>query len=300
MNQDIIYNFGRRLGIGGPPLHTLPDDWIPTPTTDVLCPWVKETSKSTICMDRYPAKDPSLTDSQHRARLGPDDNYMCRACDLSMGLGSASLTMEEMVRAYSAFASGGKLVLPYYIEEVIDRDGQTMEVHEPIPHERVMDSAVASIGTWLLQGVVQYGTGIDAKRKLGLVGLAGKTGTTNDEKDAWFVGFTNDIITAAWVGFDQPRTMGRSATGGRTALPIWIDYMKVAAPKSNDRAFPMRGSVVYATIDEESGRRVTEGGVQYPFLEGTVPESSGLKEGEVDIKDFTSCRRSVRSALRPQ
>ncbi|MBX2799076.1 MAG: transglycosylase domain-containing protein [Myxococcales bacterium] len=287
MNDDIIYNFGRRLGIGGPPLHTLPDDWVPTPDNDVLCPWVRETAKSTICMDRYPPKDASLTDSQHRARLGPDDKYMCRACDMSMGLGSASLTMEEMVRAYSAFASGGNLVQPYYIEEVRDRDGELLESHEPIPPHRVMDPAVASIGTWLLQGVVSYGTGIDAKRKLKLTGLAGKTGTTNDEKDAWFVGFTNDVITAAWVGYDKPRSMGRSSTGGRTALPIWIEYMKVAAPRSKDRPFRARGDIGYAMIDETTGRRMTDGGVQYPFLPGTTPESSGLKEGQVDIKDFS-------------
>ncbi len=286
MNDDIIYNFGRRLGIGGPPLDKLPEDWVPTPDNDVLCPWVRETPRSTICMDRYPPKPANLSDAQHRARLGPDDKYMCRACDMSMGLGSASLTMEEMIRAYSAFASGGKLVEPYYIEEVLDREGNVLEKHEPKPFEEVMDPEVASIATWLLQGVIQYGTGVKAKRELGLTGLAGKTGTTNDEKDAWFVGFTNDVVTAAWVGYDKPRSMGRSSTGGATALPIWIEYMKEAAPRSKDRPFPMRGDVAWAGIDEATGRRVTEGGVSYPFLPGTVPEATGLLEGQVDIMDF--------------
>ncbi len=285
MNRDVIYNFGRRLGIGGPPLHTLPEGHIATPENDVLCPWVKESSRSTICMDRTPPKPEELSDAQHRARIGPDDEYKCRACDMSMGLGSASLTMEEMIRAYSAFSSGGKLVMPYYIEEVLDRDGTVLEQHTPEPFEQVLDPAVASIGTWLMQGVVQYGTAVRAKNALGLRGLAGKTGTTNDYKDAWFVGFTNDVITAAWVGYDQPRSLGISSTGGKTALPIWIDYMKVAAPKSKDRNFRMSSNVSYAQIDESSGKRVTEGGVQYPFLPGTVPESTGLREGQVGIED---------------
>ena len=129
MNRDVIYNFGRRLGIGGPPTYALPDDWRATPETDHLCVWVKETRRSTICMDRFPDKSPDLTDAQHRAQLGPDDTYMCRACDMSMGLGSASLTMEEMLRAYSAFATGGKLIEPYYIEEV--RDGRRQRARGP-------------------------------------------------------------------------------------------------------------------------------------------------------------------------
>jgi len=288
MNNDVVYDFARRLGIGGPPLHTLAEDHVPTPENDQLCPWIRETRRSTICMDRNPPKDPSLTNTAHRAQLGTDDVYMCRACDMSMGLGSASLTMEEMIRAYSAFPTGGKLVQPYYIEEVRDRDGNVLEQHEPTPPVQVMDPAVASITTWLLNGVVRYGTGAAAQRALKLEALAGKTGTTNDEKDAWFVGFTNDIVTAAWVGYDQPRSLGVSSTGGRTALPIWIDYMRVAAPASDDRPFPSRGSLEYAMIDESTGRRVSEGGATYPFLGGTAPESSGTRAGQLSIEDMST------------
>jgi penicillin-binding protein 1A len=151
-----------------------------------------------------------------------------------------------------------------------------------------MDPGVASITTWLLEGVARYGTGADAYRALKLEGLGGKTGTTNDEKDAWFVGFTNDVITAVWVGYDQPRSLGISSTGSRTALPIWIDYMKVAAPQSRDRPFPVRGNLSYAMIDEATGRRVVSGGVTYPFLAGTAPEESGLKAGQVSIEDMST------------
>ena len=287
MNGDVIYNFGRRLGIGGPPLHKLPEDWVPSPKNDLLCPWTVETSRSTICMDRFPALAEGITDAQHRARLGSGGDYRCRSCDMSMGLGSASLTMEEMVRAYSAFASGGKLIEPFYIVEVRDREGTILEQHVPEEFKQVMSPGVASIGTWLMEGVIKYGTGVKAKRALGLTGLAGKTGTTNDYKDAWFVGFTNDVVTAAWVGYDKPRGMGLGSTGGAVALPIWIDYMKAAAPRKNDRAFPIRGAVEWANIDESTGDRLAEGGVSYPFLVGTVPALSERKEGQVGIKDFT-------------
>ncbi|MEZ4236085.1 MAG: penicillin-binding transpeptidase domain-containing protein [Myxococcota bacterium] len=297
MNNDVIYNFGRKLGIGGPPTYALPADWVSTPDNDHLCVWVKESRQSTICMDRTPPKPDDLTDAQYRAKLGTDGSIpgsdpskptysMCRACDMSMGLGSASLTMEEMVRAYSAFATGGKLIEPYYVEEVRDRNDQVLEQHTDPTPPQVMDPAVASITTWLMEGVVNGGTAAMAGREMGLKGLAGKTGTTNDEKDAWFVGFTNDVVTAVWVGFDQPRTLGVSSTGGRTALPIWIQYMKVAAPKSKDRPLPERGDLQYAMIDEKTGRRVTSGGVNYPFLPGTVPEATGAGIDQLMLEDL--------------
>lgn len=288
MNDDVVYKFARNLGIGGPPLMTLPEDHVATPQNDLLCPWVLEKPDSTICMDRFPEKDPNLSNTAHRQQLKPGDEYWCRACDMSMGLGSASLTMEELVRAYSAFPTGGQLIQPYTIEEVRDRNGNVLESHQNTQPLQVMTPEVASIATWLLQGVVQGGTASIAAGELGMVGLGGKTGTTNDFKDAWFIGFTNDVITATWVGFDQPRSLGQSSTGGRTALPIWIDYMRVAAPKERDRAFPMRGDIEWATIDEKTGRRVSGGGRAFPFLPGTAPESTGLQAGQVSMEDLAT------------
>lgn len=270
MENDVIYEFGRRLGIGGVPTYRLPPDHVPTPENDQLCPWV-EVEEDHGCKDMAPSKNAGMK--------------LCRSCDMSMALGSASITMEEMVRAYSAFASGGKLMEPYYIEHVEDRDGERLYTHEAKPPPQVLEPEVAAITTWLLQNVVQGGTAARANR-LGLRALAGKTGTTNDEKDAWFIGFTNQVITAVWVGFDQPAPLGVSSTGGRTALPIWMDFMKAAAPKEDDEPFPMWGNVQSALIDEATGRRVESGGRAYPFLPGTVPESTGVAANEVTISEL--------------
>nr|MBA2322321.1 transglycosylase domain-containing protein [Deltaproteobacteria bacterium] len=203
MNGDVVYDFARALGIGGLPTHALPADRVSSPQNDLLCPWTREKRDSTICMDHFPPRtDPDKSNTAHRAALKPDEEHSCRACDYSMALGSASLTMDELVRAYSAFPTGGKLVEPHYVVEVKDRHGKVLEAHAPKESPQVIDAGVASITTWLLQGVVSEGTGNLARRELGLNGLGGKTGTTNDEKDAWFVGFTPDIITSVWVGFD--------------------------------------------------------------------------------------------------
>lgn len=294
MNDDVVYDYARRFGIGGPPTHTLGDDWLVSPESDTLCAWVKETPKSTICSDRFPAKKEGLSDRQHRRQLTADDNFQCRACDLSLGLGSAALTMEELVRAYEVFANGGVWREPYYVEEVRDINGDLLERHTPAPEVRIISPELAEITTWLLQGVVQGGTASIASRTLGVT-LAGKTGTTNDEKDAWFIGYSPTVLTAVWVGFDDNQSLGRSSTGGRTALPIWMDYMAVASPKSKDRAFTKwgnrpgnTGGLTWVQIDEESGRRVTGGGRNYPFLPGTVPEATGATADQASIEDLTT------------
>jgi penicillin-binding protein 1A len=286
MNDDVLYTFARKLGIGGPPTHLLPEGHVALPSNDKLCPWTRETPDSTICMDRNPPKDPDISNTRHRQLMKPEDVYMCRACDMSMGLGSASLTMEELLRAYSAFATDGRLIQPYYIEQVLDRDGKVLEKHEPAEFAQVVRPEVASITNWLLQQVVRAGTGNPAYQAL-KINLAGKTGTTQDYKDTWFVGFSPDVITAAWVGFDEPRSLGVSSTGGRTALPIWIDTMRVAAPPERDRPFKMYGDLEWAIIDETRGTRVTSGGLAYPFIRDTAPSSSGVAAGELTVEDFT-------------
>ncbi|MDP2313468.1 MAG: PBP1A family penicillin-binding protein [Pseudomonadota bacterium] len=203
--------------------------------------------------------------------------------DLSMGLGSGSLTMPELARAYSAFATLGKKVDPHTIARVLDRDGQVLEEWTPTPFEQVLDPNVAGITSWLLQEVASNGTAAKAQR-LGLH-VAGKTGTTNEFHDAWFVGYTAEVLTAVWVGYDQPKSLGSSSTGGYTSLPIWMDYMAVAVPKAADKGFPAPPNVNWVSIDEKTGRPM-QNGRSMPFLPGTAPSGVSAAAGQKTSEDL--------------
>ncbi len=222
--------------------------------------------------------DPVLTMARH---LGIESHM---DVDLSMGLGSASLNMPEVARAYSAFATGGHKIDPHYIDKVVDRDGVVLESYTPpAEFEQVLDPSVAQIMNWLLIEVASNGTAAKAQ-KLGLH-VAGKTGTTNDNRDAWFVGYTPTVLTAVWVGYDTPKSLGGQATGGHTALPIWMQYMEKAVPKDQDHPFASSGSVVYANIDESTGRP-SASGRSMPFLPGTVPGGVAAEAGQVTSEDL--------------
>ncbi len=216
--------------------------------------------------------------------MDPDCDDATKPClGLSAGLGASSLTMLELARAYSVFPKLGKLVEPVFIEKVLDRKGNVLEQRDRPGSEQVLEPDVAGIGLWLLREVATSGTGARSNQ-LGLH-LGGKTGTTNDFRDAWFVGFNPDILTAVWVGYDTPRSMGVSSTGGRIALPIWMDYMREAVPKEKDRDFPEIPGVVWAAIDEATGR-VAKGGRGMPFLPGTVPSNSDMEVGQKLTEDL--------------
>jgi penicillin-binding protein 1A len=204
--------------------------------------------------------------------------------DLSMGLGSASLTLPEITRAYSAFATMGRLVEPHFVNRVTDRDGAVLEQYTP-PAEwkKVLEPDVASIANWLLQEVASNGTAARAQQ-LGLH-VGGKTGTTNEFHDAWFVGFTHDIVTSVWVGYDQPRSIGESSTGGHISLPIWMNYTKEAQPKADDKPFALAGSLQWVSIDEKTGRPM-EGGRSMPFLAGTAPTGAMTVAGQKTTEDL--------------
>jgi membrane carboxypeptidase/penicillin-binding protein len=212
-------------------------------------------------------------------------NTVCRSCDLSMGLGSSSLTMVELARAYTAFATFGRLVEPHFIDSVVERDGTVIESYEP-PAEwpRVLEPEVAGIAHWLVRQVATGGTA--AKSNALGIQVAGKTGTTNDFHDTWFVGYNPDYIGAAWVGYDQPRSLGQSFTGGRTALPIWMDWFGAAVPRESAPSFGTIPSVDWVPIDESTGR-VAAGGMSMPMLRGTVPEGSvNVEVGQKTAEDL--------------
>src|SRR5258706_6667727 len=147
---------------------------------------------------------------------------------LTMALGAGSVTPLQMARAYAVFANGGYLIQPHFIQKIVDDRGNELGVaHPPLAGEealRVIDTRNAFLMDSMMQDVTRYGTAASAS-KLGRRDLAGKTGTTNDFVDGWFCGYQPQLVGIAWMGFDQPRTLGKNQTGGRVALPIWIEYI---------------------------------------------------------------------------
>jgi len=144
---------------------------------------------------------------------------------LALGLGASGLTPLELTTAYSVMASQGVRHDPVAIKWVEDAEGQVLEKHTPLG-ERVMSEQQAFVMTSMLQGVVQRGTGTRAKVLNRPV--AGKTGTTNDFIDAWFVGYSPNLVAGVWVGIDDRESLGYKEAGGRSALPIWIEFMQQA------------------------------------------------------------------------
>ncbi|QUN28129.1 penicillin-binding protein 1A [Cupriavidus sp. KK10] len=164
---------------------------------------------------------------------------------LPMALGSGAVTPLQMAGAYSVFANGGYRVNPYLIQKVVDARGNVISETQPqragSDAVRVLDARTAFIADTMLRDVVRMGTANSAKQRLGRNDLAGKTGTTNDAVDAWFAGYTPNLVAIAWMGYDQPKSLGVRETGGGLALPIWVGYMSKAlkgVPESPERPAP--------------------------------------------------------------
>ncbi|MCG6944139.1 MAG: penicillin-binding protein, partial [Deltaproteobacteria bacterium] len=191
--------------------------------------------------------------------------------DLSLALGSSGLSLIELTNAYSVFANLGELVSPVFITKILDRHGNVLEEHRT-QRERVLDKDTSYIMTHLLQEVVKYGTGWRAralKRP-----NAGKTGTTNNLQDAWYIGFTPEYVTGVWVGFDDDSTLGKYETGSRAASPIWVDFSQKILGKQPVKVFTVPENVVFARIDPETGQLANpsdEKGIFEAFKEGTAP-----------------------------
>lgn len=165
---------------------------------------------------------------------------------LTMALGANEVTPMQMAQAYAVFANGGYLVQPYFIEKITDANGKILAQTAPsniAQQQPAIDPRNAFIMNSILKDVAKYGTGARAWRDLHRSDVAGKTGTTNDAKDVWFDGYTPDLVTVAWVGYDKPRSLGRQY-GATLALPIWLDFMRVALTKYPERQLPMPEGVV--------------------------------------------------------
>ncbi len=170
--------------------------------------------------------------------------------DLSLALGSSGVSLVELTRAYAVFATGGMLVKPIFIKRIVDRSGQVIEENQP-EAKRVISAETAYVITDLLKGVIQEGTGwrIKALKRP----AAGKTGTTNNLWDAWFMGYTPDLVTGVWVGYDDRRAMGKGETGSRAASPIWLYFMSDVLKGRPVLDFEAPEGVVFAKIDAKTG-----------------------------------------------
>jgi penicillin-binding protein 1A len=194
--------------------------------------------------------------------------------NLSMALGTSGVTLQELVRAYGVLANEGKRVQPFFIKKIVDRTGHVFEETQP-KTEQVIDPRIAFMSSYVMQDVVESGTGQRVK-KLGRP-VAGKTGTTDDTRDAWFMGFTPSLVAGVWVGFDQERSMGRQEVGGRAAAPIWLYFAEKALQGTPVEVFPVPEGIVFVRVDPKTGIPVkpsTRGAIFECFLDGTTPEDA--------------------------
>ncbi|MCR4300791.1 MAG: penicillin-binding protein 1A [Sulfuricaulis sp.] len=258
---------------------------------------------------------------KHMERFGFDPAKIPR--NLSLALGTVSATPMQMVSAFAVFANGGYRVTPYFIARVEDanhtileqarpavvcRECETSAVDmssntaqwsskpatappanlaggqdQPAYAPRVLSVETSFLMASMMQEVIRAGTGRGAL-VLGRKDLAGKTGTTNDYRDAWFSGFNSEVVTTAWIGFDQPLSLGRAETGGRTALPVWIDFMRTALEGIPEKPLTPPETMVRITINSETGKPTTPDDPQAMeefFVEGTeTPQSLPGLDGE--------------------
>jgi penicillin-binding protein 1A len=203
------------------------------------------------------------------------------AQDLSISLGSSGLSLLELTKAYSVFSNLGYLIEPVFITEIYDRDNRLLESSKLI-RKKVIDMGTAYLMTSLLESVVQAGTGQRVKALHRPT--AGKTGTTNDLHDAWFMGFTPRYTTGVWVGLDQGAPIGRGETGSRAASPIWLDYMQHALDGKSVREFTVPEGIISVKIDADTGllpSAQSENTIFESFKEGTEPTEHTPSPDEV-------------------
>ena len=192
--------------------------------------------------------------------------------DLSLALGSSGISLAEITKAYAVFANGGFKVEPYFVERIEDRQGNVIEENQPILEETISPET-AFVMTDILKAVVQEGTGwrIKALKRP----TAGKTGTTNDLKDAWYIGYTPGLVAGVWVGYDDQKPMGNGETGSRAASPIWLYFMSEVLKDQPIADFIAPEGIVFAKIDLKTGLLASPHSkktVFQAFQEGTEPK----------------------------
>src|SRR5512133_1462272 len=223
--------------------------------------------------------------------------------ELGSALGSSCVNLWELTNVYALFARYGDRRGSAFVKRVLDRDGRVLEDHAdwrdpwmPLserlaaglvevsrPREQAMDPRTAYTLVHLMREVATVGTGARAAR-LGKP-AAGKTGTTNDSFDTWFMGFTHDLATGVWLGYDINETpLARGETGGHASLPIWLDYMRDALRDRPQPEFTPPPGMVLVRIDPDTGKPVESGGVVEPFKEGSEPKRDDAAQPKVDAQ----------------
>jgi len=206
---------------------------------------------------------------------------------LTMALGAGSVTPLQLARGYAVFANGGYLIQPHFIQKIVDDRGNELGTAKPpLAGEeslRVIDARNAFIMDSMMRDVTRYGTAASVA-KLGRHDLAGKTGTTNDFVDGWFCGYQPGLVGVAWMGFDQPKTLGKNQTGGRIALPIWIEYMAKVLKGVPEVVRSVPDGVITARTDGDPAAPAdSKGGTEFfyrefaPGKEEASPAASGTK-----------------------
>ncbi len=218
--------------------------------------------------------------------------------DLSLALGSSSVTLQEITSAYGVFSNQGMWLRPYQITLVNDMKGEILEQHLFEPRQ-AMTQENAYLTTNMLMDVIQSGTGRRAK-KIGRP-LAGKTGTTNGYNDAWFVGYAPNLATGVWVGFDSVRTLGRLESGAHAALPIWTEFMGQALRNLPVMTFRIPEGIQFAQIDTTTGDLPTKTSRHIStevFRKGTEPgKAAPQKANPMDFFEFDRMNSGSSSQL---
>ncbi|OGR93021.1 MAG: hypothetical protein A2992_04590 [Elusimicrobia bacterium RIFCSPLOWO2_01_FULL_59_12] len=190
----------------------------------------------------------------------------------SLALGTSEVTVLELTSAYATFANAGTYREPYTIESILDADQNAVQTHSPRP-KSVVSELSTYIVTHMLRAVLDEGTGKSARQMGFTHAAAGKTGTSENYQDAWFIGYTPQLACGVWVGHDQPRTLGRSSAG--IALPIWAAFMQKALALWPEEKWPEPKGLLWKAIDTGTGDLARSGCTQRrkeAFLPGTEPE----------------------------
>ncbi len=208
---------------------------------------------------------------------------------LSLALGSSDVTLAELTSAYAVFANHGTKIGPVSILMITDRNGRVLYTNDAMP-EQAMNPETAYLTTYLLKGVIENGTGWKA-RELGRP-AAGKTGTTNDFRDAWFIGYTPSLVAGVWVGRDNQESIGPKETGARAALPVWLEFMKKAHAELPSEDFAVPNDIVFKQIDPRTGLLSTDqcrSSIREAYLPGTEPhrycDEAAAGSEETQIQD---------------